>query len=138
MRTFCDKHGNVFMSNRFSNRFQAEQKSHVLLKVNFGVFDMIVFFDDPFNLFFSFLIKRNESASHEAFTVLWNSNVVHYYCVLCPAAGRAAHFCSRCLCCHPCQDVCQGFLSAEHRRHHFLGSLSGRERPHGAIPTKCR
>lgn len=105
MRTFCDKHGNVFMSNRFSRLFQAEQISLVLLKVNFGVFVMIVLFDDPFNLFLSSLTKRNENANHEAFTVLWNSNVLHYYCVFRPAAGRAAHFCSRCLCCHPCQDV---------------------------------
>lgn len=90
MRTFCDKHANVFMSNRFSRLFQSEQISHVLLKVNFGVSVLIVFLDDLFNLLYSFLIKRKENANHEAFTVLWNGNVLHYYCVLRPAAGRAA------------------------------------------------
>lgn len=75
----------------FYKLFQAEQISHVLLKVNFGVFVLIVFLDDLFNLLDSFLIKRKENANHEAFTLLWNSNVLHYYCVPRPAAGRAAH-----------------------------------------------
>lgn len=119
----------------FYRLFQAEQISHVLLKVNFGVFVLIVFLDDLFNLLYSFLIKRKENANHEAFTVPWNSNVLHYYCVPRPAAGRAAHSLL----------LAQGAFVVIHVRMFvsrvqkaaFFWSLSGRECPHGAIPTKC-
>lgn len=64
---------------------------------------------DPFVIF---LIKRNENTNYEAFTALWNSNIVHYFFILPPAVGGAALsvlFCSWCLFHRPYQHICQRF-----------------------------